>query len=202
MSRAMSSSGIRIAFLAVCCSATALAQVVAPDTLGVRPPSPERDSVAAAHLPYQRVIAGRPDSAAAANPHTKSTGLAMGLSAIFPGAGQVYNGSYWKVPIITGLGIYFISTWLDYNRRYLDYKEKYTNDPSNLLYLRVREFYHDQRDTYTWYFLILYFANIADAYVDASLYEFNVGEDLSIRMMPVRSDLPDRSPQLQFRLTF
>jgi len=126
----------------------------------------------------------------------------MGLSALCPGAGQVYNGSYWKVPIVVGLGVYFLSDWLDNNRRYLDYKAKFQADPQNLGYLRVREFYHDQRDSFTWYFLILYFANIADAYVDASLYGFNVGGDLSIRMMPVRSGLPDGSPQLQLRLTF
>ncbi|MGB5873775.1 MAG: DUF5683 domain-containing protein, partial [Bacteroidota bacterium] len=35
---------------------------------------------------------------------SKSPGTALLLSALVPGAGQVYNESYWKVPIIVGLG--------------------------------------------------------------------------------------------------
>ena len=37
---------------------------------------------------------------------------------------------------------------------------------------------------------------IADAYVDASLYDFNVGDDLSIRLMP------EPGTRLALRLTF
>jgi hypothetical protein len=113
----------------------------------------------------------------------------MLLSALIPGAGQFYNESYWKVPVVLGFGVYFVSSWLDNNRRYADYREKYTaslqqfpnGDPR---LLAVREFYKEQRDSFTWYFLILYLLNIADAYVDASLYDFNVGGDLSLRFLP------------------
>jgi len=119
----------------------------------------------------------------------KSPGTAMLLSALIPGAGQFYNESYWKVPVVLGFGVYFVSSWLDNNRRYADYREKYTaslqqfpnGDPR---LLAVREFYKEQRDSFTWYFLILYLLNIADAYVDASLYDFNVGGDLSLRFLP------------------
>ncbi len=193
---------IYLAVLSLAAVGVVRAQVVHPDTLGVPPREPGLDSSAQARVGLDHVTGAKIDTVAVTHHPTKSPMLAMGLSALCPGAGQVYNESYWKAPIVLGLGIYFLSYWLDYNRRYLEYKEKFQNDPSNLAYLRVREFYHDQRDTYTWYFLILYFANIADAYVDASLYDFNVGTDLSIRMMPIRSGFPDGSPQLQFRLTF
>ncbi len=177
------------------------------DTVGVPPHPPGSDtSVTAVGAPPQRVIAGTSDTLSAVYVPVKSAGLAAGLSALLPGAGQFYNGSFWKVPIVVGLGVYFISSWLDYNRRYMQYRDLYAaslaasgGDPR---LLNVREFYHDERDSYAWYFLILYFANIADAYVDASLYDFNVGGDLSLRVMPVRSDFPDGSPQLRFQLNF
>ncbi|HMK39461.1 MAG TPA: DUF5683 domain-containing protein [Bacteroidota bacterium] len=122
----------------------------------------------------------------------KSPGLAMLYSAILPGAGQVYNQSYWKVPVFLGLGLYFASTWLDQNRRVQEYRQKYEeslyaippNPIQSDIYLRQREFYKQQRDTFAWYFLILYAVNIADAYVDASLFNFDVGPDLSLRVLP------------------
>ena len=131
----------------------------------------------------------RADSLSAAAHPKKSPGTAMLLSAVLPGAGQFYNESYWKVPVVFGFGIYFVSSWLDNNRRYIDYRDKYSaslqqfpnGDPR---LLAVREFYKEQRDSFTWYFLIMYLLNIADAYVDASLYDFNVGGDLSLRLLP------------------
>lgn len=119
----------------------------------------------------------------------KSPTLAMLLSAALPGAGQVYNRSYWKAPIIIGFGVYFLSSWLDQNRRYEEAREKYqqsltTSAQGDSRELLRRDFYRDQRDTFTWYLVILYVLNLADAYVDASLYDFNVGGDLAIQVGP------------------
>jgi hypothetical protein len=120
---------------------------------------------------------------------TKSPGLATLFSALVPGTGQLYNESYWKIPVVLGFGVWFGSQWLHYNRLYKQKRDEYAaslkvfpGGDGNLL--DFREFYRDQRDTYTWYLLILYLVNVADAYVDASLYDFNVGDDLSIRLMP------------------
>jgi hypothetical protein len=137
----------------------------------------------------------------------KSPGLAMLCSAIIPGAGQFYNQSYWKVPVVLGLGLYFASTWLDQNRRTEIYREKYaaglaSNDPSTSLYLRERDFYKEQRDTFAWYFVILYFVNIADAYVDASLFDFDVGADLALRVLPGSQGPVGPVPGLTLRLGF
>ena len=130
----------------------------------------------------------------------------MLFSGILPGAGQVYNESYWKVPVVAGFGIYFASQWLHFNRLTVEARDKYQASLATLpggdqLQLRLREFYKDQRDTYTWYFLILYLVNVADAYVDASLYDFNVGDDLSIRVLPSMST-PTRSVGLDFKVRF
>jgi len=140
----------------------------------------------------------------------KSPGLAMLYSAVIPGGGQVYNQSYWKVPIIFGLGVYFASSWLDQNRRYHEYQEKYAESltavpPDPFLsyqYLNAREFYKSQRDTFLWYFLILYAVNIADAYVDASLFDFDVGTDLSLRVLPGSQGPGYPVPGLTFQLRF
>jgi hypothetical protein len=194
-----------VALLAVASCGIARAQGAVGDTLAVPSHTPAADSSTRQNAPYERVIAGRADTVKAPFHPSRSPGLAMGLSAILPGAGQFYNGSYWKVPLVAGLGVWFISNWLDNNRRYLDNKRQYASNQDPLLsatLLRYRDFYQSERDSFAWYFLILYFANIADAYVDASLYDFNVGTDLSIRMMPVRSAFPDGSPQLQLRVLF
>jgi hypothetical protein len=119
----------------------------------------------------------------------KSPGTAVLLSAILPGAGQFYNESYWKVPLIAGLEIYFVSEWLSNNRSYKDYRDQYAADllvhpGGNANLLALREFYRDQRDSFTWYFLILYVVNIADAYVDASLFNFDVSGNLAQSAFP------------------
>ena len=148
---------------------------------GVLPPEPIIPS---------GITATRVDTVTKYHP-TKSAGLAMLFSALVPGTGQLYNESYWKVPVIVGFGVWFGSQWLHNNRLYHDYRDQYSASITDQIpggngrFLQLREFYRDQRDTFTWYFAILYFLNVADAYVDASLYDFNVGDDLSIKLMPV-----------------
>jgi hypothetical protein len=58
------------------------------------------------------------------------------------------------------------------------------NPGGNSRYLQLREFYKEQRDTYSWYLFIWYMVTLVDAYVDASLYDFSVGDDLSLRVLP------------------
>ncbi|MBL0107256.1 MAG: hypothetical protein IPP52_08230 [Ignavibacteria bacterium] len=48
-------------------------------------------------------------------------------SALLPGAGQVYNKSYWKVPVIAGLGGYFVYEYIRNNNKYIEYKDLYQN---------------------------------------------------------------------------
>lgn len=129
------------------------------------------------------------DTASASIPESKSPALAMLYSAVLPGAGQAYNGSYWKVPVVAGLGVYFVSEWLNYNRLTGEYRDKYnesllTNPIGDSRLYSRREFYKTQRDAFAWYFFILYVLNLVDAYVDASLSGFDVGENLALRFGP------------------
>ncbi len=146
------------------------------------------------------MTAARADTVRKYHP-TKSAGLAMLFSAVVPGLGQAYNESYWKVPIVVGLGTYFAVEWLHYNKVYHDYRDQYlaslAQTPGGDASLQnLREFYRDQRDTFAWYIAILYFVNIADAYVDASLYDFDVSGNLSIRLMP------EAGNRMALRVTF
>ncbi len=115
----------------------------------------------------------------------KSPGMAMLYSALLPGAGQFYNESYWKIPIILGLAAYWGYEWNDLNKNYKNYKNLYSSSltlypPDGVYqYKLIRDFYRTERDKFAWYLGILYFANILDAYVDANLFEFDVGENLS-----------------------
>jgi hypothetical protein len=115
----------------------------------------------------------------------KSGNLAMLLSAILPGSGQVYAHRYYTIPLIWGFGYYFASSAIKANNQYMDWRGKYsesvrldTNHIGDAYILSVREFYHNQRDELIFYLALTYFLNIIDAYVGATLYDFNVSEDL------------------------
>lgn len=106
----------------------------------------------------------------------KSPWGAVIRSAIIPGLGQFYNESYWKIPVIWGVGALFISGWVYNNNLYNDYKDLFI-ETGNINYRSYRDFYRDQRDNFTIYLVLLYLLNLVDAYVDAHLYDFTVEED-------------------------
>lgn len=116
------------------------------------------------------------DTTNAAESSTHSPWLAVGFSAVIPGAGQIYNQSYWKAPLMWGVLGYFIYQYSYNDNRYETYAERYKN---TLIEndKRIREFYHDQRDLFAIYFGIAYVVNLVDAYVDGHLFSFNVEED-------------------------
>jgi hypothetical protein len=120
-----------------------------------------------------------------ASDHSKSPWVAVGLSAGLPGLGQIYNRSYWKPPLIWGLGGYWIYEWIHLNDNYKDFRSRYSNSitPGNPtgdpLLLKIRDFYRDERDKFAWYLGALYLLNLVDAYVGASLYDFDVSPELT-----------------------
>lgn len=125
-----------------------------------------------------------PDSIVAVSPpETKSTTLAMALSAVVPGAGQLYTARYWKIPLIWGAGIYFGSIWNRANNLYQDARDRYQaslhgGSAGDAQARYERDFYRDERDRFALYLAMTYALNIIDAYVGASLYNFDVSDDL------------------------
>ena len=133
----------------------------------------------------------------------KKPWLAVLLSAAIPGAGQYYNHSYWKIPVILGLCGYFGYEIYDQHKKYTDYRGRYAAsqtlaNPLGDPYLKsVREFYYNQRNDFIWYFMITYFVNLVDAYVDAHLFDFDVSEEKI-----TRSGSFNRKYTLRFSINF
>lgn len=129
------------------------------------------------------------------------------LSFICPGAGQIYNKSYWKVPIVIG-GMVSMAYVIDWNTRgFRRYKDAYTlrsdfdNNPGNYpdgvskdefqgrysaTYLKnLRDAYRRNRDLSIILTAAVYAFQIVDAHVDAHLKDFDVSDDLTVRLEPM-----------------
>lgn len=104
--------------------------------------------------------------------------LALGMSAVLPGAGQIYTKNYWKVPIIWGVGGYWIYQWIQMNDRYAQFGDDYRTSPTEDN-LRLRDWYRDERDKFAWFLGALYVLNLVDAYAGAHLYDFDVSPQLA-----------------------
>lgn len=118
-------------------------------------------------------------------------------SAILPGAGQIYNRKYWKLPIIYGTGAFLVYNFDRNNSNYQRFKKAFDQskndleitDPDlqefNLTELeRGRDFYRKNRDYQIIFLGLLYTANIIDALVDAYLFKYDISRDLSLKMGP------------------
>lgn len=126
-----------------------------------------------------------------------SARTASWMSAAVPGLGQIYNGKYWKLPIIYGgfgvlayLGIRYHGKYVDYRDSYY-YKKGVKTDISDPYPLESEEIVLSYRDFYRRNFELtcvigglLYILNVVDASVDAHLYKFDVSDDLSFRVEP------------------
>lgn len=118
------------------------------------------------------------------------------LSAVIPGLGQAYNKKYWKIPLVwAGLGAfgYFI-VWnnneYQFYRRNLIYEIEQNPDFPNETGLSqstlksARDQFRRNRDQLALYGILFYLVQIVDAHVDAHLIEFDVNQDLSVRLEP------------------
>lgn len=138
---------------------------------------------------------------------------AMWLALVIPGAGQIYNRKYWKLPIIYGgfVGCAYAMRWnnmmyRDYSQAYLDIMDDdpQTQSYNQFLHLgnqitpentqRWQEIFRKRKDRYRrWrdmsFFCMLgvYALSVIDAYVDASLSEFDISPDLSLSVAPTIS---------------
>ena len=137
------------------------------------------------------------------SPVNRATTLAM----ICPGAGQIYNKSYWRVPIVVG-GFATTIYCIDWNNRgYQRFKKAYrlkadydaNPDPTlypngspdefggryNTSFLKnMRNSYRRNRDLCIILTAGLYVLQIVDAHVDAHLQTYDISKDLSVSLYP------------------
>lgn len=132
------------------------------------------------YLPAQQDSTTESDTAADSSSTSfimqKSPWGAVLRSAIIPGWGQFYNESYWKIPVIWGIGGWLVYVWIDNNNLYKTNRDLYIQTGMDR-YKRIRDFYRDQRDQFAIYIVLTYFLNLVDAYVDAHLFDFSVDEN-------------------------
>ena len=142
------------------------------------------------------------------------------LSLAIPGAGQIYNHKYWKLPIIYGgfVGCIYALTWN--GQMYKDYSQAYqdimSDNPANDSYMdflplgytqedvfnqlsyfqdlfqRRKDVYRRQRDLSIFAFIGVYLLSVVDAYVDAELSNFDISNDLSMTWQPAIFNDPHR----------
>ena len=135
---------------------------------------------------------------------------ALWLALVLPGAGQIYNRKYWKLPIIYGgfIGCIYALTWN--NMMYKNYSQAYQDimddDPNTASYNKFlhlgvkidssneehyKEVFKNRKDKYRrWRDLSIfvmigvYALSVIDAYVDAELSAFDISKDLSLKVGP------------------
>ena len=127
------------------------------------------------------------------------------LSTICPGAGQIYNQSYWRVPIVVG-GFATTIYCIDWNNRgYQRFKKAYRlradYDANPSLYpggsqdefrgrysasflKNLRNSYRRNRDLCIILTAGLYILQIVDAHVDAHMRDYDISKDLSVSITP------------------
>ena len=124
-------------------------------------------------------------------------------SMILPGLGQAYNKKYWKIPIIyAGFGAFYYFIRLN-NKEYQLWREGYyhalqypggveppLNDYEALYFDDTdfmkanKDFYRRNRDLTYILSAVWYLLNVVDATVDAHLFNWDVSDNLSMRLEP------------------
>ena len=127
------------------------------------------------------------------------------LSTICPGAGQIYNKSYWRVPIVIG-GMASTIYTIDWNNRgykrfktayalRVDYEKNPGNYPngsadefrgaySSTFLKNLKDSYRRNRDLCILLTAGVYLLQIMDAHVDAHLQDYDISDDLTMNLEP------------------
>ena len=131
------------------------------------------------------------------------------LAVVLPGAGQIYNRKYWKLPIVYGgiMGCLYAYNWN--NQMYSDYRQAFLDimdaDPNTKsyetffpsgydfqqneeylkeLFKKRKNRYRRWRDLSVFACIGVYLVSIVDAYVDAHLSSFDISEDINLSIKP------------------
>lgn len=138
-------------------------------------------------------------------PARKAPTTAIAYSFLFPGLGQVYTESYWKVPLFAGAAVttgYFVavnhSSFTSASQDYDAAIARGDNSSITNLLLRRREVYRNNRDVAGLALLLTYALAAVDAYVGANLYDFNVTPELSLGVGPTPTQTMAISMHLRY----
>ncbi len=131
------------------------------------------------------------------------------LAVVLPGAGQIYNRKYWKLPIVYGgiMGCLYAYNWN--NQMYGDYRQAFLDimdaDPNTKsyesffpkgydfqnneeylknLFKKRKDRYRRWRDLSVFACIGVYLISIVDAYVDAHLSSFDISDEINLSIKP------------------
>jgi len=190
----------------LCCFSTLI--VLGQKDTSISISKPELSTIKPTTQPIDSSEIGKPIALSMrGRPFRPSPRKATMLAVALPGAGQFYNKSYWKIPIVYVGFITFAYFIVSNDREYRNYRDayilRYKGDLTSASYYDkykniktlslIRENYRRNRDfsiilTGAWYAI-----TIIDAAVDAHLYNFNVTDDISASIRPKAQANPDGS---------
>ena len=168
------------------------------------------------------------DTAAPKHHHLSEPDKAAIKSAIIPGWGQIgHKDTWWHVPIIyAGFAVFGYYIWFN-DVNYYIYRNAYRQrvateaDTTNHNYdiynplstvkgpklsdqglLDNREYYRRNRDLLIIVSSVFYIANIMDAYVFTHLREFDISNDLTMRIQPLNISMMGNQPVVSCGVKF
>lgn len=105
---------------------------------------------------------------------------ALIYSAILPGTGQMYAESYFHGTVFFSLNGYFLYKIVSKQMEAADFKDKWNQNPNIPGYEQQYLDAFESRNMHIWLWAFTYMLNLMDAYVEASLYNFDNRIDLKV----------------------
>jgi len=113
--------------------------------------------------------------------YQKNPYRAMLYSAVLPGGGQIYNQAYVKSALVAGLQAFLIGTAVRHNDKMEHYQNlmdnSVTGETDYLTFKLKRDSYRDDLRSDYWWIGTVLLLSVADAFVDAHLYNFSAEKE-------------------------
>lgn len=143
---------------------------------------------------------------------SKRPRMALWLGLAIPGAGQVYNKRWWKVPLVYGAYGFAIYRIRETRDRYLEFDGYFkealaTNSKVEVVpdvffdarqIKTYRDRFRDDKDRAVFLLIGIHFLSALEAFVDAHLKNFNIDDDLGVQL--VNPDVGGPAIGLRYRL--
>ena len=134
-------------------------------------------------------------------------------SAIFPGAGQIYNKKYWKAPIVWGAMGTSIYLYLDNNNEYDRYRtafkmreaglqDEFADVVSRNGLISAQKTLKSNRDLALLTTVVFYVLQIVEASVNAHLLQFNTDDNLTFKPTFIPNPIQFEAPKIGLTLKY
>ena len=126
---------------------------------------------------------------------------ALLYSAAFPGFGQIYNRRYWKLIVVYGVGAFIGLNMKTQHDRFLLFRDEFVRKSNDPDYVAIRNLDAEglqaiknqakrDRDFMIILAVLTYGLQMVDANVDAHLLDFDLDNNLSLRLKPTIENSP------------